>query len=183
MDGILAWWIAIAVVALIYRDLIGQALRRMNLQFLAKTWKLVCRLLWSAPIWLTLTVFSSALLHEIFPGEPVYIFSGSWIVVVPALVWGVVIGWIMLAGLTGSQSAVEGDTIDRRIDALFAKVGAGLGRVMRYGAWLVAAGVAVGAIVLVSLWANQSIADMSTNEAIIVGAVIVAIAVSSTRRA
>lgn len=183
MDEILAWWVAIAVVALIYRDLIGQALRRMNLRFLAKAWKLICRLLWSAPIWLTLTIISSALLHQLFPDESTYIFGGSWVVVGPAFMWGGVFAWVMLAGIAGTQTAPETDTIEVRVNVLFAKVAGCIGRVLKYGAWLVAAAVAVLAMVLLGSWANQRIADMSTNEAIIGGAVIIAIAVSTMRRA
>lgn len=183
MERILGWWIGLTVIAVIWREPIAKSLSKLTPRFFAESWRLAYRLLWAFPVWLMLIIFSSAVLHSMFPDEPVYLLSGSWIILAPAFFWGAAILWVALAGIGAAKDSSGVQTMNDRADALMEGIWTWLARALKYGAWLVGAAVAALALYIFGSWANERIEAMPTSEAVIVGAFIIAIAVSGARRA
>jgi len=180
MDRIFGWWLGLTIVALIWREPIRNSFRKLTPGVFANLGRLAYRLLFAFPVWIFAFIFSTAILHKIFPNESMYIMAGSWIVLVPATVWALIVIWVIFAGIGGTTNGGNLDSIDGRIDAFISAIGKLLGSFAKYAAWVVGAIVAVGALFLAGYWINERIAAMPTSEAIISGAIIIALAVAVT---
>lgn len=169
---------ALAVIMLFVAAPVEKRLGKTANGKLLAAWRLLCRAVWGLWVWCVLTAFSSIGLHELFPEEPAYYFSGSWITIVPALLWGALIGWILL----GKSEADEGDaklaSLEGRMDAVFF----GAGRVLKYAAFAILAVLGIVAAYLFFGWLGGRAEEMSPSAAIIFGALIIAWAILATRQ-
>ena len=170
--------VVIALVSLLAKVPIEKGLAQFKEGKLLGVWHFTFRAIWGAVVWLMLTVFSSAGLHDLFPNQETYIFSGSWITLLPALLWGLLISWIVLGKTAKPENGGLVSTYEDRLDAAIS----GTGRAMKYAFYALLAVLGIIAFFLFGTWINNQVSEMPASSAIIVGAMIIAWAIVASRK-
>jgi hypothetical protein len=141
-------------------------------------WHFSFRAIWGAIAWFMLTALSSGGLHEVFPTEEAYLFSGSWITVLPALFWGVLISWIVIGRSPESEGDGTLSTYDDRLEAALS----GAGKVVKFGFYALIAVLSFIVLLLLGTWIKSQASEMPPSTAIIIGAIIIAWAIAANRK-
>ncbi|MCE2842084.1 MAG: hypothetical protein ACK44O_13135 [Novosphingobium sp.] len=175
---LMVWGIA-SLVALFADHSVEARLSANGQKTAGKLWSVLFYVLWTGSVFFILSLGTIAFLKRYFPDQSIYLLSGSPITAYPIVFWGVVCGWC----LTGIPAAlldrnVERYSPEKQLDQLFAFPG----WVFRKALWILAWAIGVALIVLVGMWAGESVEKMAPSTAIIFGAVIIAWAITAQRK-
>lgn len=140
---------------------------------LLTVWRYFFRISWGVALWFIFVSMISDLLHRnLAPDQNTYIFSGSPITLWPSLIIAAVIGWIVIGPERNDEASGPYSSFDKRLENL----GLMAWTVMKGGLWLAAGLLAIVFLYWFGTAVQARIETMPTSEAVIVGAVIVALA-------
>lgn len=147
--------------------------RAANMRRFLTAWGYFFRISWGVALWFIFVAMISGLLHRhLAPDQNAYIFSGSPITLWTSLILAAIIGWIVIGPERDDEAAGPYSSFDKRLDNL----GLMAWTVIKGGLWLAAGLFAIVLLYWFGTAVQVRMETMPTSEAVIIGAVIVALA-------